>query len=534
MTGSSAAGSNRGLPAFQWLTASARRSQGFLALFTILTRLPILTYPKACDDEQVYVVVAMEMVRGGRPYADAIERKPPLLFYLYDVILRLSGDYNYLALHVASVLWTLATMAVVYAIARRLFDVGTAFVAGLLYAIFMAWANYTNLAFNGELLMNLPVVAALALTFQDSRSRTRPELLVAGALVAVAFLLKQPSAIAGVPLVVYVFHQDYRARRGVGLRGSLLHGALLGLGFAMTLLAAGFLLLRAGILREAWYWTVTNHANPMGPTTWFFWHKLPLRGALFLAETLPLLWGTASSIRAGYRKTGPWEGHRAELAALVVLLSVSALGVAANGQFNYHYFLQLIPPLALLAAPTFSVLWTGMRRPGEAPPAPALSPVLFAGWIGTTALLFLAVDTIGLVLIRDPLDSAVYVRAHSNEDDRVFMWGQGTAQTGIYLDARRRPASRYIASFPLNGLIFGLMDPNYDTRNRIVPGAWDNLRADFARHPPKFIIDCHAVRDGGRLFKIRDYDYLRELLDNEFREVFRAEDGIVYQRRPKS
>ena len=45
-------------------------------------------------------------------------------------------------------------------------------------------------------------------------------------------------------------------------------------------------------------------------------------------------------------------------------------------------------------------------------------------------------------------------------------------------------------------MVFGLRDPDYDTRDHIVPGAWENLRADFERHPPKFIIDCHELRDG--------------------------------------
>src|SRR5438105_3289709 len=71
---------------FRQLTGSPARAWAFLVLFTLVTRLPLLTYPKACDDEQVYNVVAIEMLNGGRPYIDAVERKPPLLFYLYDGI----------------------------------------------------------------------------------------------------------------------------------------------------------------------------------------------------------------------------------------------------------------------------------------------------------------------------------------------------------------------------------------------------------------------------------------------------------------
>jgi hypothetical protein len=510
---------------YRWLHATRPRRWAFLVLFTVVTRLPLLTYPKACDDEQVYSVVAVEMLHGGLPYIDAVERKPPLLFYLYQSILGIFGERNYLALHIASLAWTLATMAVLCGVWTRRFDVGTGWVVALLYAIFTAWANYTNLAFNGELLMNLPVAAAFAITLRNSPSRWRPELLIAGALVAIAFLLKQPSVVAGLPLAWYLLHDDYRGRHGLGWAQSLGQASLLLLGFVTTLLGAGLYLHHVGILAEAWYWTIGNHANPLGPTTWFFWHKLPARGALFVLETLPLLLVVAVSIRKGWAPNGIWKRSRAEFAALLVFLCVSCLGVAVNGQFNYHYFLQLVLPLVLLAAPVFTEIWGGMRTGHPR----VLSPVFLARWLGLTALLFLTVDTIGLAQNRGPLPVAVYVREHSTPSDRIFMWGQGTAQTGIYLDAHRRPATRYIASFPLNGLIFGMFDVSYDTRDRIVPGAWDNLRQDFARHPPKFIIDCHEVRNGP-LHKIRDHAYLRDLLATEFREVFRDEDGIVYQR----
>ena len=33
------------------------------------------------------------------------------------------------------------------------------------------------------------------------------------------------------------------------------------------------------------------------------------------------------------------------------------------------------------------------------------------------------------------------------------------------------------------------------------------------------------------MHRIRDYPYLKSLLDSQFHEVFRAPDGIVYERR---
>jgi 4-amino-4-deoxy-L-arabinose transferase-like glycosyltransferase len=162
-----------------------------LVLLTVVTRLPSLLHPQPIDDETVYCIVANEIVDGGRPYVDAVERKPPLLFWLYAGITEATGKFNPAGLHAVAVAWTLATMAGPYVIGRQLFDRGIGLLAALLYSVYQPWGNFKNLAFNGELIMNLPLVCACAIVFARSSARSRPELLVAGALLGAAFLFKQ-------------------------------------------------------------------------------------------------------------------------------------------------------------------------------------------------------------------------------------------------------------------------------------------------------------------------------------------------------
>ncbi len=510
------------------MVITPRRAAIALVLATIVTRLPALTYPKAIDDTQVYSVVAIEMLHGGRPYVDAIERKPPLLFSLYEGIFEVAGPYHPFALHLTGLLWTLATMAFLGLIATRLFTPGTGLTAALLYGLFLAWGDYRNLAANGELLMNLPVAAALALTLAPGRSRLRPELLLAGALIAVAFLLKQPSGIAGLPLGLYLFHPEYRAKRRLDGWHVLLQGALLTIGFAAVFVAAGLLLQRAGILHEAIYWTILSQGAAFGIRSWVYWDRALSNSAFFVVSTLPLVLTALLSIRESRRPDGLWRTVRAESMALIILLLVSIVGVGANGQFLYHYYLQLILPLALLAAPVVHAIFLG----GLIPAFPLLRPVPLRNWLMLSAVVFLVVDAIGLSRNRAPSAAAQYVREHSSAAHRLFVWGQGTRMTGMYLDAERRPATRYIATFPLTGHIFGSpvsWDPNYDSSDHIVPGAWDNLRRDFARHPPRYIIDTDAVRSTPD-YVIAHYPWLRDYLAHGYREVFRADDGIVYRR----
>jgi len=511
------------------IAPSSGRIRLWLALLVVViaARLPALAHPRAIDDEQIYSVAAREMLHGGRPYLDVVERKPPLLFVVYAAVLGAAGPRNWPALHFTAIAWTLATMAGLYLILRRRFDRETAAIAALLYALYAMWADYRSLALNGELLMNLPIVLAILVTFAPDRPRWRPELMLAGALIGIAALLKQPAGIAGLAIGLYVLSPSYRRSRNLGLRDSLWHGFEQVLGVACVLALTGLVLWRMGILREALYWSVLDHRDPIGPGTMHYWRRTFPNTTFFLLETAPLCLGAAAAfIPSVARKT--WGRHPAERWGLVLLLAVSILGVSVNGQFLYHYYLQLLPPLCLLAAPVFRlVLADPFERTALLPGRRVLT-----AWLVLTFAVFTTVDTIGLWRNRRETAAGVWVREHSKPLDRLFVWGQGDRKLGMFLDADRRPASRFIAPFPLTGHVFGGYPAEwgyaYEDRNQM-SGAWDTLRLDFAAHPPRFIIDAEAVEHRTR-YPIARYPFLAQLVVTSYRVAARTPDGVVYER----
>jgi 4-amino-4-deoxy-L-arabinose transferase-like glycosyltransferase len=477
-----------------------------IVLLTVATRLPLIQHPQAFDDENAYSAVANVIVDGGRPYADAIERKPPLLFWTYAAIFKLAGKYNWPALHFVALLWTLATMAGLYVIGRTVFDRTTGLVAALFYSIFQPWVEPRDLTFNGEVMMNLPIVWAWAIGLRQTSSRLRPELLLSGALLATGFLLKQPAAIAVLPLGIYLLLPRYRASRGLNLIASIIQGGMLTAGFVGALGVVALVLYQQNILREAIYWTITAH-----PVVYVFWNKGVLATLAFLAACLPIVLGTILSLRDGRL----WAGRSAECAALVGLLVASAIGTAAGARFYFHYYIQLIPPLALLAAPYYSALWT---RSISAPHW-LLQPQITYKWLAITVVLFSLVDWVVLAFYRNPTETGRYLREHSAPNERIFIWGN---MAKLYCEAQRAPASRYILTFPLTGHAFGGKIPGDDPRKRMVPGAWANLEQDFARHPPVFMAD---VSD----HPVRDYLFLAKLLEEKYEPVAHTSEGIIYR-----
>src|SRR5438105_9354698 len=483
-----------------------------LVLLTVAIRLPSLVHPQPIDSEGIYSVVANEIVDGGRPYIDAIERKPPLLFWTYATIFKVAGKFNWTALHIVALVWTLCAMAGLYVIGRELFDRNTGLIAALFYGVFQHWWTWKNLTFDGEMLMNLPIIWAWTIALRRSSSRLRPELFLAGALLGVAFLLKQPAAIAAVPLGIYLLLPSYRASRSLTRTNSIIQATILTVGFFAALGLVTIVLWKQGIPYEAFYWTIADHDVPH-----VFWQKGIVITLVFLGVCLPLVIGAIMACRD---KSGIWAGRTAERTALFGLLAASVIGAAAGARFYPHYYVQLIPPLALLAAPYYARLWSRTIQP----PHWLLRPAVTYAWLSLTIIAFSIEHWTGLAQRRVPSEAGRYLSTHSSPDDRIFVWGQTLE---IYLDAHRRPACRYITTFPLTGYVFGGPISGFDTRSRILPGAWTTLERDFAKHPPTYIIDVQSDPKTAQ-DPVRNFPILAKLLAEGYRPVAHTGEGMIY------
>jgi len=486
-----------------------------IILLTVAIRLPSLLHPRPIDSEAMYSVVANEIVDGGRPYIDAVERKPPLLFWTYAAIFKVAGKFNWKALHMVALMWTLCAMTGLYVTGRELFDRNTGLIAALFYGVFQHWLTWKNLSLDGEMLMNLPIIWAWAIALRRSSSRLRPELFPAGALLGAAFLLKQPAAIAAVPLGVYLLLPSYRASRSLTRMNSIIQATILTVGFFAVVGLVTIVLWKQGILRDAFYWTIGDHDIPH-----VFWQKGIVITLAFIGACLPLVIGAIMACRD---KDEIWAGRTAERTALFGLLGASAIGAAAGARFYPHYYVQLIPPLALLAAPYYARLWSRTIQS----PYRLLRPAVTYAWLSLTVIAFSIVHWVGLASRRVPYEAGRYLSTHSSPDDRIFVWGQSSE---IYLDAHRRPACRYITTFPLTGYVFGGPIPGFDTRSRILPGAWTNLEQDFARHPPIYIVDLQANPKTAQ-YPVKDFPILAKLLAEGYQPVAHTAEGVIYRMR---
>jgi 4-amino-4-deoxy-L-arabinose transferase-like glycosyltransferase len=505
---------------------SVQRAWLALVVVTILMRLPALTHPRPINDEDFYSLIAFEMLDGGKPYVDAVDRKPPLIFWTYAAIFAVGTKYNWYLLHAVAVVWSLLTMAGLFLLVRRLFNERAGLLAALLYGIFLPFAHGSNLAFNGEMLMNLPIVLGMVLTFRPVRQFIRWDLLLAGALFCAAFLYKQPAAIAPLAAVMYLWHPAYRIERRPGWGRLIVPAGMLTIGFFGTLGIVALTLRAQGILDEAYFWTITNHDLTHGPLDPYFWKRGATQTLWTVLALAPLVLFALPSLREAVitKRTGLWQAHRAELVSVIVLLLTAAIGVSSSGRFYSHYYIALIPALVILAAPVGNAVWSARPHRWHWMPTARV----FQSWLVLTVLGFGTAHVVSLRPKRVESEAGTYIRERSTPADRMFVWGQSVK---LYTDARRRPASRFIATYPLTGYVFGSpysWDPSYDTSHRIVPGAWEQLSDDFRRHPPLFIVDNDATH-GSSKYRMSAYPIMKDLLDS-YELVHQSSDGPIYRR----
>lgn len=502
----------------------------------VLLRLPSLWTPIIDVDESQFAGFANTLLHGGLPYIDSIDTKPLGIYWFFAAIFACCGHNNMIAVHAVTILWVGLTAWYLTRIGRALYSERAGVLAALFYAIFSTCYIPKFIATSITLVMMLPLTMSIWHLIRWEERGKSIDLWLAGLLVGLACLCKYQSGIVIVAVALYLLL--FRPRRSLFavlpfLAGVFVIGAL----FVATLIHQGvwesfvFASLKGSIAYIA-----------AGRSTILFLTKLVLRGGSFVAATF-LLWyfGVRESVallRPLFRAQYSSERLRGTYLILLWFL-LSFIPVSTGGRFFGHYFIQLLPPLCLLAAPQADqfLTWLTNAQPGRRrqwayslfltglliPPLVALGARLVAKEI---------YEIIGEDYAERYQPIADYVRQHTTPRDTIFVWGFATP---VYFFADRTPASRFLWCDWLTGRIAGsptARDRAFDTAAYVTPGSWDMLFTDLDRHPPRYIIDTAPgnYHDYGK-YPISRYPQLVSYLERDYQLEARVAGADFYRRR---
>jgi hypothetical protein len=433
-----------------------------LGIATAVARAPGLLYNGLFDRDEAYLSVMGDVLRGGGTlYVDVIDRKPPLVPFVYDLARSVSVDMRMVRLLCA--LAVLVNGMLVALLVRRLSGSQRAAIGGGVLAVLgTAWFLPSDAqAANFELWGLAPATAAVLVTIvaRDKGDTAWRWFLAAGALVAVAAHAKQPYIAAGLPVAFEAFRMPQGRRKNVvaGAAGAVL---------ATLPLAA---LVDLGSL---WRWAWADNGDYLDgglSTARALGVGLGLT-VVFLCFHLPLLYGFWAAAR-----------RRVRLDPTVLVWAVASLAVIPLGlRFFGHYYQQLVPPLAVL---------TGV----------ALASARRWEWrvVGATAAAATAVLLVVSFAHRPDLTDFTalgrYVQRTTAPDDRILVWG---ALPDVYVAAQRQPSGVFLHDGYLTG--------NWASRSQALAPAviadepfrtrWEMFLADLAADPPELVVD--AARPG--------------------------------------
>ncbi|MFD3457444.1 glycosyltransferase family 39 protein [Streptomyces sp. NPDC058691] len=474
-----------------------------LTVLAALVHLPSFLRPVWNPDEGFLATQARMLAAGGVLYDTVVDRKPPLLPWLYQGAFALFGDDSLWPLRCAAVAAHVVTAALLAALARRRWGDRPAVAAGCAYVLLSVGLAPEDTQAASFEVFTLPWTVA-AVLLADRRRWGLAGLAVAGAaltkqtgavvLLPVAWSLWRAGRGTGVPsgLTSRVLTRSWATGRGDGvlLRTAAGSGVLprpgraavagggsgtyaAGAGGGWGRLLAGCVLPVVAVaaatgMRHFVFWTFTGSGTYMSPQgAWLLGAGRGLGNAAILLAAgaglmVPALW---------------WAVRRRPFADadLWVWLAAAVCAVVAGFQFYGHYYLQLLPPLVLIGIAAVR------RLPSRGP-----SRRLAAAWTLLAAAVFTAW---GFVAPRAELDHsqavAAAIRASSGPHDTVLLWGMHPEQ---YWLADRAPAGRYLTAGFLTNFSGGRGGARVGARYA-VPGAWQLLRHDFASAPPALVVD---------------------------------------------
>lgn len=327
-----------------------------LAVLVILLRLPSLEQPFD-NDSGANAYHARLIVRGEPLYGTHHPTHHlPGVYYTYALAFLIFGDSLW-AIKFFLLLWTLATAFLIYRLGKLVTDselVG--FLAALFYVILSAHVQLAGTSAETELFANLPRVAAiLILIYLVKKERSGWQFVWVGFFAAVAFLYK---AVYLTPLVIagYLLLLDWwRRRKEPGLFQTTLKRSLwIGAGFGAGFLLVAFYFWSLGLLPR--FFQVFTHGQEYvnfriavsanyPPQYRDYWLLFPVYG---LAQNNVVLLGYSGLGMVTLFLYKPWR--TAETTSLVVWYLVSIVQASITRVLFYHYFILIIPPLAILAA----------------------------------------------------------------------------------------------------------------------------------------------------------------------------------------
>ena len=401
-------------------------------------------------DEGEYAYAGQLLLQGVPPYKLAYNMKLPGTYAGYAVILAIFGQTP-AGIHLGVLIVNAATILLIYLLTVRLFDQLAGLAAAATYGLLSVGAGVLGFVGHATHFVVLPAVAGILLLLKGMESRRVGLLFWSGVLLG-AFVMKQPGIFFACFGGAYLLACEWKKKANFLEVGRQLTIFSLGVvaPFALTCL----LMLKAGVFSKFWFWTFSyaeQYATINPASTGLHTFRKMLHVVMDRSQALWAFAGLGMIALLWNRKA------RAHAGFLAGFLFFSSLSICPGLYFRRHYFILLLPVVAVLAGLGLSSAYELLSQPERK---------RWLRWIPVFVFLFalqycmrrqrkflFQLDPVALsnaVYPTDPFalapEIAAYLRQHTGKTEKIAVLG---SEPEIFFYSHRRSATGYIYVYSL-------------------------------------------------------------------------------------
>ena len=420
-------------------------------LLTAVIRFRLLDAPLERDEGE-YAYAGQLILQGVPPYKLAYNMKLPGIYAVYAVIMAIFGQTQ-TGIHLGLLFVNAATILVVFLLTRRLFAPAAGAVAAAAFAVLSLAGNVQGIFANAEHFVILPALAGILFLLLAIDNRKPLTLLIAGLLLGVALIIKQHGAAFVLFAGLYLLYGEL-ARRPIQLRSLIARTIVLLVGVTLPFAITCYILFRAGVFDKFWLWTFDYAGRYVSL------RPMSVAFAALIGEALPVISGCKAIwllAMFGFILLIRDNATRRHIPFVGGLLVFSFLGICPGFYFRSHYFIFMLPAVAILAGFGFAYIWDLLSQKQsaivKASVALTLAIVIFGYTVYKQRALFFYQDptqasrmTYGLNPFPESLEIARHIREQSDPNDTIAVIG---SEPQIYFYADRRSATGHIYMYAL-------------------------------------------------------------------------------------
>ncbi len=467
-------------------------------------------------DELIFATGGQKIIAGDTLYRDFGDNKPPLIYYTYALIHKLSGP-SYISFLVVSKLFTIAVIFLIalglYFIGNSLGDRMIGMCTGFLFATYSICSQGSEvLGGRSEIYATLFSVISILFFIKKDFSLKTVDIVLCSLFQSLAALYNTRFGIIMAAYGLFILY-----RHGIGKKSIALIMTL-SVPFVLVLASVPAYYYFTGVFDYYTFWqsTIVHHylgimriptklASGLlilfffaGPAPMVFFAVYQLITRLREKDALPHPAGESnpehnpSRISRWSMKTGrfmrfiTWDEERQSFVFLMLLLMLQYAAFFTGGKPGLRYFYMMFIPLCLLAAQGFTALYRQIAVNTINKHLVRVMQLIMVLFLAAAPSYFFVIHTnTPRTLLHESIKEnkrlVEYIKEHTSEKDRIFAW---VNVNPIYLQANRIMATSMIYPAEFLCRFYYYTD---DFKKDIT--AWDIFLRQLKTEKPAIIID---------------------------------------------